>query len=64
MTIKEVEKVVMENGLEMVDFYKFMEGQTIGIMPGGADNYYEHDVEKFISMSKRGNKLENDSLWD
>lgn len=52
MTIKEVEKVVGHNNLRMEDFYKFIEGQTIGIMPDGSDNFYEIDVENFILQGK------------
>lgn len=52
MTIKEVEKAVGENNLRMEDFYKFMEGQTIGVMPDGTDNFYEIDVTNFILQGK------------
>lgn len=52
MTRKEVEKIIKENNLQLVDFDKFIENQTVGINEDGSVNYYRIDVERFVRIYK------------
>jgi len=46
MTTQEVIKKI---GIcRLLEFYSFMEGQTVGIAPDGTINYYKQDVENFL----------------
>ena len=36
----------------MKAFYKFMEGQTVGLNPKGEIDYYECDVDNFMNKLK------------
>ena len=46
MTIQEVIKKI---GIcKLQEFYKFMQGQTVGENPDGTFDYYSQDVENFL----------------
>ena len=47
MNIDEVITKIGQDNLN--DFMKFLDGQTVGIKDGLID-YYEYDVEKFLSL--------------
>ena len=64
MTQKEVEKIVTENNLDMKDFYKFIENQTVGVNDDGSTNFYETDVERFVRIGKQENKTAVGTIFD
>lgn len=53
MTQKELERVLTENKLELDEFNRFIENQTLGINKDGTINYYEYDVERFVSKNTK-----------
>ena len=56
------EKIGIEN---WETFIAWMKGQTLGIYPDGSTNYYECDVEAFITKLKTGYDRQNNPLtWD
>jgi NOL1/NOP2/fmu family ribosome biogenesis protein len=48
MNQKELEKTLEANKLEIADFYKWMDGQTVGLDDKGETDWYDCDVERFI----------------
>ena len=49
MNKSEVIKLLDKHNLSIEAFYKWMNGQTVGIKNGELD-YYEYDVDRFINM--------------
>lgn len=48
MTEKEVKSLLRKNHRKWSEFLKWMRGQTVGMYEGGATNWYDWDVERFI----------------
>jgi|GEM_PF-4144605 len=44
----ELQKLLEANNLKEADFYKWMEGQTVGLDEDGDTNWFDCDVERFI----------------
>jgi len=63
MTTKQASKKIKEAGGSWVDFQEWMVGQTMGLNPDGSTDYYEYDVNRFISY-KCDSKNEPLEDWD
>jgi len=46
-------------------FNRWMAGQTVGIYPDGSTNFYNHDVETFLTKLKTSyDRQDNPLTWD
>ena len=63
MKIDKAVKMIKEAGGSWVDFQEWMIGQTMGLNEDGSTDYYDCDVERFISY-KCNPKNETLNDWD
>lgn len=57
MTTQQAEKLITEAGLSVEEFWKFMEGKTLGLNEDGSTIVYDEDVRRFTS-------LDLNFIWD
>ena len=63
MKIQQAEDKIKQAGGNIEDFHEWMDGQTVGLNEDGTVDYYDYDVDRFISY-KCNPKNETVGAWD
>jgi hypothetical protein len=53
MRTRIVRGLLLAAGLDLNEFVDWMRGQTVGILPDGSIDYYEHDVYAYILAKQK-----------
>ena len=62
MTKKEIKKIIGSKNWKK--FYSWMRGQTCGVTKDGELDFYDCDVQAFITKLKTGFDRQNSIGWD